>query len=153
MLVLSANMYKSVYGESVHIVYVVYECWCCRRFSLMVSVGMLLIIVYVLHWRRRRGCHAVLKYLGICTDGIHISLCIVWVVSVLVLLDVISWVRVPVFVYVLVGCLRLGCQFAWYICIVGVHISLCIVLIVIMLVSLSQQGILGVSICISLCIV
>ena len=32
----------------------------------------------------------VLKCLGICTVGIHISLCIVWVVLVLVLFDVIS---------------------------------------------------------------
>ena len=99
------------------------------------------------------GYHVVLKCLGICADSIHISLCIVWVLSVLVLLDVISWVRVPVLVYVLKGCLCLGCQFAWDICIVGVHISLCIVWIVIMLVSLSRQGILSGSISISICIV
>ena len=52
-------------------------------------------------WGYRCRYHAVLKCLGICTDGIHTSLCIVWVVSVLVLLDVIPWVRVSVFVYVL----------------------------------------------------
>ena len=82
------------------LVYVLYECWCCAgRSSLMVSVWVLLILVYVLFGRCRRGYHAVLKCLGIWTDGVHVSLCIVWMVSVLVLLDVTSWVRVPVLVY------------------------------------------------------
>ena len=83
------------------LVYVLYECRCCGPSYLMVSVWVLLILDYVLYGRCRRGYHAVLKCLAICTDGVHISLCIVWVVSVLVLLDVISWVRVPVLVYVL----------------------------------------------------
>ena len=83
------------------LVYVLYECWCCGRSYLMVSVWVLLIIVYVLYGRCRRGYHAVLICVGVCTDAVHISLCIVWVVSVLILLDVISWVRVPVLVYVL----------------------------------------------------
>ena len=83
------------------LVYVLYECWCCGRSSLMIYVWVLLILVYVLYGRCRPGYHAVLKCVGICTDGFHISLCIVWVVSVLVLLDVISCVQKPVLVYVL----------------------------------------------------
>ena len=78
------------------LVYVLYGCWCCGCSSLMVSVWVLLILLYVLYGHCRHRYHAALKCVGICTSGIHISLCIVWVLSVFVLLDVISWVRVPV---------------------------------------------------------
>ena len=49
MLVLPAYMYESSMAKVLILVYVLYECWCCGRSYLMVSVWVLLILVYVLY--------------------------------------------------------------------------------------------------------